>query len=90
MNLVELAKRKAEAIQMIADKLNIDLSTGSMPKAPNPQVLELFRLEKIADSVVPVSEETNLIDIDEALRRIEATKGVGVGLVAKIEVALRE
>ena len=88
MNIDAYAAAKANAVNEIGEKLKIDLSTSSLPKASEPKILELFRLQKIARESSRVDEDSYILE--EILLKIENTKGVGPALYEKIEKSLRE
>ena len=91
MNLGAWAAKKQIAIETIGEKLGLDLSARALPKARDPKVLELYRLQKIAASIKPqVGPGSKSIEIEDALERIRGTKGVGPALYEKIEQALKE
>lgn len=91
MNLGAYAKRKAEAVDEIGRKTKIDLSPESMPmRANEPRILELFRLEKIAQELPEQRENEGQVYVEDAIKAIADIKGVGVTLVSKIEEVLKE
>jgi len=90
MNIQAYAAAKATAIKEIGEKLEINLAPEALPKAPEPKILELFRLQKIAKYAGQKSEPEYDSNLAEVLAKIEDVKGVGIALFAKIEEALRE
>lgn len=90
MNIQAYASAKQLAIEEIAEKLDIDLSPSSLPNSHgNQQILELFRLQKIAANADKECECEGP-DIDDVLAKIKGVKGVGPSLYKKLEKELRE
>ena len=88
MNIQAYAEAKANAIDEIGRKSGIDLSVESMPmRAPTPKILELFRLRKIAKEL-PDATDDNLVEMEFVLGILSSTKGIGVSLYERLELAL--
>ena len=79
MNIGAYAAAKEIAVNTIARKLGIDLSPEGLPRTSDPKILELFRLQKIAELAdFGCDCETELI------RRISEIEGIGPSTIKKI------
>ena len=92
MNIQAYAKAKADAIDEIGRKTGIDLRPEVMPmRAPTPQILELFRLQKIADELpekpLDPSDE-DVVEMSYVLGVLSTVKGIGPATYEKLESAL--
>ena len=88
MNIQAYAKAKADAIDEIGRKTGIDLSVEAMHmRAPTPQILELFRLRKIAEEL-PDATDGYLVEMEFVLDVLSNTKGIGSALYERLELAL--
>lgn len=87
MKIGIMAARTQNAIEEIARKTGIDVATVKRYK--NPQLTNLFRLEKLASELpergTPGSYD---VDIERILAAIKDTKGVGDALYKRIEDTL--
>ena len=89
MNIQAYAKAKADAIDEIGRKTGIDLSVEAMPmRAPEPKILELFRLQKIAKELPEGVDGDSLVEMEFVLGVLASTKGIGPALFERLEIAL--
>ncbi|MCK5642222.1 MAG: hypothetical protein KAJ19_15560 [Gammaproteobacteria bacterium] len=89
MNIQAYAKAKADAIDEIGRKTGIDLNVEAMPmRAPEPKILELFRLQKIARELPENPDEDDVVEMEFVLGVLSSTKGIGTALYERLEIAL--